>query len=98
MIGGLFLFTSIPSNEYNHQGCLDAESGNRNYNAGKGNGLSFNPENKVDTLCDLLAEAYPADKPSDTKSKVTEMANLMLKLKSAGYGTKDRPKSGSKES
>lgn len=52
---------------------------------------------KLATLCDLLAEAYPADKPSDTKSKVTEMANLMLKLKSAGYGTKDRPKTGSKE-
>lgn len=53
---------------------------------------------KLDTLCDLLAEAYPADKPSDTKSKVTEMANLMLKLKSADMALKIDPKREAKKS
>lgn len=52
---------------------------------------------KLSTLCGLLTEAYPTDNPSDTKHKVTEIASLMLKLKSGGYGAKDGPQMGRAE-
>lgn len=41
---------------------------------------------KLDSMCNALSEAYPTDSANDTKNKVTEIAGIMQKLKSAGFG------------
>lgn len=43
---------------------------------------------RLDAACDAFAEAYPSDNSESTKAKVSEIADLMERLKTAGYGIK----------